>query len=380
MSPGGHRLGPALTVVHGVLALDVGGLERNVLNQIREGHRLGQRVAVVCLERPGTLAPQAEALGARVVTLGKRPGLRPEVVGRMRAALRELAPDVVHTHDVATLLYTGPAARRAGAPVVVHTEHGRGDYGRFRTRTLGRLAGRYARRFYCLTEDMADWVTAHGVAPRARVRVIHNGIDTACFRDPGDPGEVRRSLGIPSGAPVVGTVGRLNEVKRQDVLLRAFARVRQSLPDAHLVLVGDGPLRGNLGTLAEGLGLSGCVHFAGYQPRSTPYLAVMDAFALTSRSEGMPQAALEAQVAGVPVVATRVGGLPELLDEGRTGLLVKPGDEGAVADALLRVLTDRELAGRLSAAGRELVEGRFDVGRMAEVYHRDFLELLGRVN
>ena len=369
-----------LKVVHAVLSLDVGGLERNIVNQVRVGPELGQVVSVVCLERPGTLAPQAETLGARVVCLHKRPGIRLGLVRRIAAVLRELGPHVVHTHDVCTLFYTGPAARQAGVPLVVHTEHGREDYRRLRRRLLGRLAGRCARRFYCLTEDMAAWVVSHRIVPRRKIRVIFNGIDTACFREPCDAEAVRQALERPPGVPVIGTVGRLNEIKCQDVLIRAFARVREREPEAHLILVGDGPLRQPLGELAVGLGLDGCVHFAGYCPQTAPYLRAMDIFALTSRSEGMPQAALEAQVADVPVVAARVGGLPELIDHGRTGLLVDPGDEAALAEALLGLLSDRERARQMSEAGRQQVEARFDIGRMAAEYHRDSLELLGAMH
>ncbi len=369
---------PALHVTHVVLSLDVGGLERNVVNQVRLGRELGQCVSVVCLERRGVLAGRAEELGGVVECLDKRPGLRLRMIGRLAAAFRRLRPAVVHTHQVASLFYSGPAARRVGVPVVVHTEHGVEDYGRLKKRWLGRLAGRYADRFYCLTGAMRDAVVARGVVPARKARVIHNGIDTASFQAPTDPLETRCALGIPAGAPVVGTVGRLTEVKRQDLLLRAFARVRARLSDAHLLLLGDGPLRESLQSLAGQLGLGACAHFAGYQPHSAPYLRAMDVFALTSRSEGMPQALLEAAVVGVPAVAAAVGGVPEVIEHGRTGLLVPPGDEAALADGLHRLLADRAEARRLSAAAREKVESLYSVRRMAGDYHRDFQELLAQ--
>jgi sugar transferase (PEP-CTERM/EpsH1 system associated) len=374
-SPCESRIRP-LKVVHALLSLDVGGLERNVVNQLRLAPKLGQEATVVCLERPGVLAPQAEALGAQIICLDKPPGIRLGLSRRIARALRELGPHVVHTHDVTTLFYTGPAARRAGVPLLVHTEHGRGDYAQFRKRLLGRMAGSYARLFYCLTEDMAAWVTSHRVVPRRKIRLIFNGIDTARFREPTDPIALRRGLGIPPEAPVVGTVGRLSEIKRQDVLIRAFARIRGRAPGAHLILVGDGPLRQSLADLAAELGVEGCVHFAGFQPHSAPYLKAMDVFALTSRSEGMPQAVLEAQIVGVPVVASRVGGLPELIDHGRTGLLIEPGDEMDLAESLLALLSDPERSREMSDAGRREVESRYDIGRMADEYHHHYLEFL----
>jgi glycosyltransferase involved in cell wall biosynthesis len=371
------KLNETLRVTHVVLSLDVGGLERGVLNQLREGRKLGQQVSVLCLERPGELAPQAEAIGARVVCLYKRPGLRPGMFRSISSTVRELAPDVLHTHHIAALFYAGPAARRLGVPLVVHTEHGRKNYaGRFRTRLLGRLAARYAQRFFCLTEDMAAAIVRHRIAARDRIRVIFNGIDTACYARRADSARVRQQLGIPINAPVIGTIGRLNEIKRQDVLLGAFARLRKRFPEAHLLLVGDGPLRSELEALSLKLGLVGSIHFAGYQPHTTAYLQAMDIFALTSRSEGMPQAALEACAAGVPVVATRVGGLPELIESGKSGILVTPGDEPAVSEAIERLLADRTLAQELAGRAHRRVMELFDVRQMAEDYHRQFISLL----
>jgi len=367
-----------LHVTHVVVSLDVGGLERNVVNHVRVGPRLGQRVSVVCVERPGTLAQRVEELGGEVVCLNKRPGLRPGTVGRFAAAFGRLRPDVVHTHQIGPLLYAGPAARLRRVPVVVHTEHSVEDYGRRRKRWLGRLGGLGVDRFYCLTEAMRDGVLAHRVAPARKVRLIHNGIDTESFHASTDPLETRRSLGIPPRATVIGTVGRLTEVKRQDLLLRAFARVRARVADAHLLLLGDGPLRGALRGQAGELGLSDCVHFAGYRPHSAPYLRTMDVFALTSRSEGMPQALLEAAVVGVPAVAAAVGGVPEVVEHGRTGLLFEPGDEQSLTDGLHRLLADRPEALRLSAAAQEKVEARYSIHRMASDYQHDFLELLAR--
>src|SRR5690348_10757111 len=124
-----------MRVTHVVLSLDVGGLERGVLNQIREGRKLGQSVSVICLERPGELAPQVRAMGVPLMSLDKPGGIRPTAMGRMYSALRALSPNVVHTHQIGTLFYAGPIARAMRVPVMVHTEHGRENYaGRMRTR------------------------------------------------------------------------------------------------------------------------------------------------------------------------------------------------------------------------------------------------------
>jgi glycosyltransferase involved in cell wall biosynthesis len=305
-----------------MLGLDVGGLEGNVVNQVREGRRLGQEVSVVCLERLGPLENQVKSLGGEVACLHKRPGIRLGLFFELQAALKRLRPDVVHTHQISSLFYTGPAARGAGGPLVVHTEHGQERYAsRARTRMLGRLAGLFAARFYCLSADMARAIVTHRIVPRRKVYLIGNGIDPARFQVRGERDLLRASLGIPAGAPVIGTVGRLTEIKRQDLLLRAFARLKVQVPSGHLIVVGDGPLREQLGRLATSLGLASSARFVGYQRQPERYYQAMDVFALTSRSEGIPQALLEALAAGLPVIASRVGGVPEVVEDGRTGLL-----------------------------------------------------------
>ena len=367
---------PKISILHCVLSMDVGGLERIVLDLVCEGRRMGQDVAVVCLERRGALAPAAEALGARVMSVGKRPGLRPATIGRLAAAFRTLGPGVIHTHQVGALAYAGPAAKLGGGAPVVHTEHGKHYAGRLRTRLLGRMAGRFAARFCCVSGDVAAEAEACRIVPRSKIHVVPNGIDTDRFATAGDPAAVRAMLEVPPEAPLVGTVGRLNEVKRQDRLIRGFARALGRAPDAHLVLVGDGPLMMDFRSLAEGLGIASRVHFAGYQAEPERFLGAMDVFALTSRSEGMPLAVLEAWASGVPVVASRVGGLPEMIDDGRTGLLVDAEDEGALASAIVGLVADPDSARRIGAAGRELARARYDVRTMSGAYDRHYRELL----
>ncbi len=210
-----------LKVVHVMLSLDVGGLERNVVNQVRQAPNFNQQVTVICLDTPGAMAGDVEALGGRVLCLHRRPGIRPGLIRKLATFFREIQPDVVHTHQIASLLYAGLAARRSGVPVVVHTEHGQERYAtRRRTRLLGRIAGRYARRFYCLTADMAGRIASYRIVPDEKIRQIVNGIDVTQFTRRYDTVPIRLAMGIPLDVPLIGTVGRLSEVKRQDLLLR----------------------------------------------------------------------------------------------------------------------------------------------------------------
>ena len=375
----------SLRVTHVVLALDTGGLERIVLDLVRVGREHGQDPSVICLERPGTLAGQVEALGVPLWCADKPPGLRLGTVTRLRKLLRNSKPDVVHTHQIGALLYAGPAARLEKVPVVVHTEHinnvakARSAARRIRVRLLWGLAGTFADRFCCVSDDVAQAVKAYRTVPHQKVRVVLNGIDTAVFGSSGDCESLRRELGIPHDAPVIGTVGRLNEVKSQDLLIRSFANIAKHDPKPHLLLVGDGPELQNLRRMAANPGLSNRVHFAGYQARPERFLHVMDIFALTSRLEGMPLAILEAWAAGRPVIASRVGGVPAIVTDGQNGVLFDSGDEVALTRALGRLLAIPDEARRLAHAGRDYVRSRFDLRVMAESYEQHYHDLLSTI-
>jgi glycosyltransferase involved in cell wall biosynthesis len=367
-----------LHVVHVVVGLQVGGLERVVLSLVQEGLRLSQQVSVVCLETDGPVARQIEESGARVLRMGKRRGLTPGIIPQIKRTLVNIGATIVHTHQIGALLYAGPAARLARVPVIVHTEHGK-HFDRRRTRWMGRLAGLTAQRYFCVSADIAAGVVSHRVAPARKVVVVANGIDTAHFAKPGDVAGLRQQMGIPASAAVIGTVANLREVKRQDVLIRGFAKLgefRGSRP--HLLLVGDGELRSELSRLAESLGVADRVHFAGAQANPERFLHVMDVFALTSRSEGMPLSVLEAQAAGLPVVASRVGGLPEIVEDSRTGLLFEPGDEAALASCFEQLLSEPTRMTEMGRAGQAAVRAKYDVSVMAGTYARHYRELLER--
>ncbi len=370
---------PAIAVAHVVLSLEIGGLERVVVDLVREGIRLGQKVSVVCLQRLGELADEAREAGAEVVCLNKLPGIRFELSRKIAAQLCELKPDVVHSHQVGALFYASGAARRAGVPVVVHTEHGKHYSSRWRTRVLGRHAARRVNRFFCVSGDIALEACRCRIVDPRKLVVLPNGIDLSRFRPQCDD-SLRARFNIPADSPVIGTVGRLSEIKQQHILLRALAEIAPKFPTAQLLLVGDGPLRSELEQLADGLGLSERVHFVGYQAEPQKFLAMMNVFALTSRSEGMPLSVLEAWAAGLPVVVSAVGGLPELIGNSGAGLLFPSGDVAALALRLSDLLANERSRLEMGGRGREVVENSYSVQRMAGDYHRHYVSLLGKAH
>lgn len=361
----------SLRVTHVVLSLDNGGLERVVLELVREGVVGGHEISVICLERPGILQSDARNAGAAVHCLDKCPGIRPRIANGVSRLLRRLRPHVIHTHQIGALAYAGPAAYWCGVPVVTHTEHGKHYSGSWKTRLLGRMASRFTQHFCCVSEDILQEVVSLGIAPASKCRFIPNGIDTSRFSKTFDSIDSRRArAGIPTDALVVGTVGRLTEIKKQSSLLRAFAALCGNFATIpfHLLIVGDGPERHNLKELVDQLGIRNRVTFTGYQSQPEYYLGLMDIFALSSRSEGMPLAVLEAWAAELPVVATRVGGLPQLIEHGKTGLLVEFDNIGEMTASIGRLAVDRQLSNQLGRAGRQLVGESYDSHRMWEKY------------
>lgn len=369
----------SLRVTHVVLSLDSGGLERIVLELIRGGVSGGHEISVICLERPGTLAQDARDAGATLNCLNKLPGIRPRIAQGISQVLRRHRPHVVHTHQVGALAYAGPAAYWSGVPAVVHTEHGKHYSSRWKTKMLGRVASRFAQKICCVSEDILHEVIREGVAPAAKCAFVPNGIDTSRFFRVHDSVAARRTrAGVPAAALVVGTVGRLTEVKRQSSLIRSFAALLSQLPTIpfHLLIVGDGPEGANLENLTDELGIRNRVTFSGYQPQPEYYLGLMDIFALTSRSEGMPLAVLEAWAAGIPVVATRVGGLPRLIKHGTTGLLVELDNIPELTSCLGQLALNRDLACRLGTAGKQVVSEQYDVQMMWDRYQAIYQQLM----
>ena len=368
----------ALKLAHLVLSLDVGGLERVVLELVREGQLLNHEVTVVCVTKPGAMAQCAVDLGAQVVSVDKPPGLQFDTVARLARVFRQHNIELIHTHQIAALLYAGFAARRAGVKAVVHTEHGNhlvgrvGLRSRFKAKLLWGLAASQCDHFFCVSDDIARAVSALGVIPKRKVSVARNGIETARFLPSNESVAESKaalgSLGMDPGSLVIGTIGRLAEVKRQDLLIRGFARVARDRPQLRLLLVGDGPEREALASLVASLGLADRVCFAGYCAQPEVLLRGMDIFALTSRSEGAPLAVLEAWAAGRPVVASRVGGIPSLIEHGRTGLMFESGDESGLADQLLRLINHPDEAVAIGQAGQRRALAEFDSRVMAEQY------------
>lgn len=373
--------GPA-RVAHVVLGLNVGGLERMVLQLLERTCRARFAPIVCALEEAGELAPELARLDVPLVVLPRRPGLDARLAAELSTWLRREGVRLVHTHNPGPHLYGAVAAAIARgadrrAPRVVHTKHGRNAPRSRRKVLANRIASSLTDRLVAVSDDArAVALDVERIDP-LKVVTILNGVDPDEYRPGGDPLSARARLGAPLSGFHVGCVARLSPEKDHATLLAAFAAFRRARPDAHLTLIGDGALRAALEQEAAKLGLGGAVTFAGTRRDVPALLAGFDVFALASRTEGISLTLLEAAAAGLPLVATRVGGNAEVLCDGETGLLVPPGAPAALAGALAALASrpDREAMGR---RGRARVVGLFGADRMARAYEALYAELLAR--
>jgi glycosyltransferase involved in cell wall biosynthesis len=359
-------------VLHTEASLGLGGQEIRTLDESRWIAERGWLVLLAC--QPGSrLLERARERGVETAVVRMRGPADVAAVRTLVRLIRAERVSLVHTHSSIDGWIGGMAARWAGTPVV-RTRHVSIPI----RRGLNPVYRWLADRVITSGEEIRRMVIAAG-APPERVVAIAAGVALEDFALPRASAEVldsvgmgRRSGGPPIG-PIVGSVAMFRGSKGHDHLLDAFARVRARRPEARLLLVGDGGRRAWAEGLARERGLSDAVTFTGFRTDVPALLGVMDCFALAStRTEGVPQSLLQAGAAGVPVVATRIGGIPEVVEDGVTGLLVPPEDPPALAEAIERVLADPAAAAARARAARKRCEERFSreasIGRLLALY------------
>lgn len=349
-----------------VLSLSPGGTERLVIEICRQ---LAGRVEsmVCCLDEPGDWAAELEALHVPVIALDRQPGFQPSLALQVARLITANDIDVVHCHHYTPYVYGVLAARLANVRLVF-TEHGKlSDHRASRKRRLvNPFLSMLGGRVCAVSADLKQHMVAEGF-PRRRVQVVYNGIDPGHRPSSLERLAAREALGVPSGAFVAGTVGRLDPVKNLEVMLRAHALLLASRPEARAVIVGNGPERGPLETLAAELGIAHAVTFTGYRSDVRALMAAFDVYVNTSKYEGVSLTILEAMASSLPVVATPVGGNPEVVIDQETGLLVA-GCARSIADAISRLAVDPRRRRRMGDAGRWRVIRHFSIARMVGDY------------
>lgn len=361
-----------MEIVHVVENLDRGGLERTVVDLIASQREAGHQCRVICLFKLGLLARELLAAGVRVDACGKRSGLDLRALRRARALLRQSPDAVIHTHNAMAHYYAVVASMGLPVRCRINTRHGMGGRSHSgRQEWLYRQSMRATDYAVAVCEAARERFDEEGVRPRRGLLAVPNGIRLERFRaaDAAARQALVAELGWPAGSRIIGTVGRLQPVKDHALLLRAFAKVRAQVPEAVLAIVGDGPLREALETQAAQAGLAEAVKFLGDRHDVPRLLAGVEVFALSSASEGYSIALLEACAAGLPIVATDVGGNREIVRDGVNGRLVPPADAAALATALIALLREDERAAGMGRAGRAWAQAEASFRTMAERYH-----------
>jgi glycosyltransferase involved in cell wall biosynthesis len=359
------------SIVHVLSSFGVGGQERVALDLAIGQRARGHAVSVISLAPPpdGAMADEFAAAGVAVGRVPKRGGLDPTLVPRLARALRDRRAEVVHTHNPLPLIYGAPAARLIGA-AAIHTKHGANPTNR-RNRLLRRAAAVLTHAFVAVSDTTADQARARRDVAEGKLHTIPNGIRLDRYAPDAEARAATRvELGL-GDAWVVGTVGRLDTYKNQAMLVRAMAPLLSSR--VRLVVIGDGDNRAEVEAAVAALPDPRWVVMTGRRMDVPRLVHAFDVFALSSKTEGLPLVVPEAMAAGLPIIATAVGGLPSVVDDGVTGLLV-PVDEAALAAALVRLERDRELARAMGTRAREVALARYSHDRMVDAY----LELYAR--
>jgi len=371
-------------VVHVVFRLDVGGLENGLINLINRIPAQRFRHAIVSLTDYSEFRRRLTRGDVPVFALNKPPGNSLATQFRLWRLLNRLRPDIVHTRNIGTLEATLPAAL-AGVPVRIHGEHGRDvddlDGTNTRRQIVRRLYKPLVHQYIALSQDLASYLRDRIGVPPARVAQLYNGVDFTLFHP---AGERRDAVPHPDfsgpGHFVIGTVGRMQEVKDQLTLARAFVRLMRAMPGAEqrlrLVMVGDGPLRERVRVLLAEAGVDGYAWLPGERNDVAGIMRSFDLFVLPSLAEGISNTILEAMATGLPVLATAVGGNPELVQAGVTGTLVPRDDPESMARAMRAYAESTELCRSHGVEARRTIERRFGMEAMVNAYMTIYDRLL----
>jgi glycosyltransferase involved in cell wall biosynthesis len=362
-------------------SMGMGGADSQLLSAAQELRSRGHEVLIVSLTPLGPMGLEARSLGIPTESLEMRRGF-PDPRGLLRLVrlVRSWRPDVVHSHMLHANLMARAVRLIAPVPALVSTIHNIFEGGRLRMAAY-RLTNTLVDHMTIVSQAAFDRFVGDGIVPKDILRVVPNGVDMARFRSAssGAGQSVRLSLGLTEGGFVWLAVGRFEVAKDYPNMLRAFAKVREQEPRAVLLLVGRGSLQKETEALARELGLGTGVRFLGVRSDVPEVMSAADGYVMSSAWEGMPMVLLEAAAAGLPIVATRVGGNYEVVRQGETGFLVPPSDHEALGLAMLRLSQLSEPERRaMGERGREHVRAHYDLGRVAERWEDLYREVLAR--
>jgi len=367
-----------IKIMHVLHSFDIGGLENGVVNVLNTMDRTRFLHTICCIGRSGRNAEKLSSLDVEIFEMQKGEGRELLLALRLGRLFRSVPTDIVHTRNwgaVDGIL----GAKLAGVPIIVHGEHGRDmtdPNGSNRKRNLiRRILSCFVDRYFTVSQDLREWlINVAGINER-KVQAICNGVDTLTFNSD-NKDLVRAKHGYGPKDLIIGTVGRLDPVKDQQLLIRAFARLEKKYNNLHLLIIGNGPSWEDLTRLADELGLHEKVFFYGMRHDVPEVLKLLNIFVLPSIFEGISNTILEAMAVGIPMVVSRVGGNPELVVDGETGYLVPKQDIDALTVALERYIVNQDLMRSHGSAGRRRALDMFSLERMTAQYEATYTQLV----
>ena len=361
-----------IRAIHVINSLELGGAETLLARLCRYLPEYGVEPVVATLRGPGRLAPAFASVGTKIVDLSWHGRAVPWAPWRLARAIRQHEADIVHTHLVHAGIAGKLAAAIAGRPVVTTRHYARNakhDTALYRLEHY--LTRRYAARVVAVGEQVRHHLVSRSLADPSRIVVHRNAVDLGAFSE-------RRRRDTSGGDFLIGTMGRLHPVKAHEVFLKAMAHLHRRHPGVAAAIVGGGQRRATLEALSRDLGLEGVVRFVGPVPHEDvpSWFDRFDVFVLSSDWEGLPMVVLEAAAAGLPIVATDVGDVGEVVRDGDTGYLVPPRDPRALADAIARMIEEPDSRREMGSNARALAESQFDVRRLAQQTAELYREVL----
>ena len=355
-----------INVLHIIGTLQLGGAENQVVTLAQALSDGRHEIHVCCLHREGEQASVLRNMGINVFCLNMRQRFWPVAVFKLYRLIRRLKVQILHTHLYNAGIWGRMVAIFAGVPVIVTTEHGMASWKKRYHLLLERVVNHYTNKIIAVSEDIRRRrVDFEGVNPK-KIITISNMVDINLFNAPTSREQVRKRLGINDSIILIGTVARLVVAKRLDILLEAARIICNGFPQARFLIIGDGPLREQLEFQAEQLDLhSDHVQFLGSREDIPELMSALDVFVLSSEREGLPVAMLEAMAASKPVVATRVGGIPEVIRDGHNGLLVPPRNVHRLSEAICALLKSSTLRETIGNNGYSTVKSDFSASAIS---------------
>ena len=370
-----------LSVCHIIFKLDFGGLENGLVNLINHLPATRYRHTIISLKPPTDFRKRIERSDVEIISINKQDGKDPRAYWRVWQELRRIRPNIVHTRNLPALDMMVPA-KLAEVPRLIHSEHGLDiselDGKNRKYVMLRRLLRPIVERYVSVSRDLEGWLRREVGIPAERISVIYNGVDTVKFA----PSEQHPTLlprgFAPAGSFVIGAVGRLASIKDQATLGKAFAHLIALRPDLRetlrLVIVGDGPQRSEIERILAEADVRSLVWMPGFRDDAAFLYREFDVFALPSLREGISNTLLEAMASSLPIVATCVGGTPELVEDGKTGVLVPANDPKAFAEALLNYFDNPDIRITHGQSGRRRAISEFSIQTMVRGYEDVYAE------